>query len=330
MSQLANQSLLFLSCDLTGSTDFKQRAKPSVPSKSSHPWQKFFLQFYREFPQEIASSQAELGTTDLDFNLWKPVGDELIYTCKVAHERDIHSAVRTWIHAMKAYRKRSLGDTPMSTKGGAFVATFPGPDSQSTVPRKPEYEKSGRDVVELNREALEAEEDPAKFLYDYFGPSIDTGFRVLSRCSERHFTLSVEVAFALACLSVTPGPEKPSFGVPDIHLLESDSLKGVWDGQRYPLFALDLEHESPINQAFALFDSSVTNPDDVLGLCEACYASPGWPFKLYLPKSSNDHFLTIPEDPLASYLANRDGDDGEVKPREGGSRTASGDELPMG
>lgn len=37
-----------------------------------------------------------------------------------------------------------------------------------------------------------------KYQFDYFGPSIDTGFRVVGHATQRFFTMSIEVAWALA------------------------------------------------------------------------------------------------------------------------------------
>jgi len=37
-------------------------------------------------------------------------------------------------------------------------------------------------------------------------------------------------------------------------------------------------------------------------LCLACYRSPNWPSKLYLPESGNELFRAVPTDPLARYL----------------------------
>jgi hypothetical protein len=105
-------SLVFLSCDLTGSTNFKQRQDLTAP------WQKVFLQFYREFPQRVAITQVALGTKNLTFELWKPIGDELIYSCAVRSEEDVYNAIRTWLKAMRDYEYHSLDDTSMGTKGG--------------------------------------------------------------------------------------------------------------------------------------------------------------------------------------------------------------------
>lgn len=289
-------SQIFLSCDLTGSTDFKQRTK----SGTSEPWQKVFLQFYREFPQRVATTQVALGTTDLAFELWKPIGDELIYTCVVRSEADIYHAVRTWIQAMKDYESESLDDTSMGTKGGAFIATFPGPDSRSSVPRDPKLEKSDADVVEMNQKA-HRRPSHTKYLYDYFGPSIDTGFRVLSKCNSRFFTLSVEVAFAMSCLYLTPSIDQPNYLIEDLVLLDSTVLKGVWGGREYPVLAIDTEHREPVNRAYSAFEHRA-GPQEIHGLCQACYVSDGWPSRLYLPSGTNDHFKSVPVDALEGYV----------------------------
>ena len=225
-------SQVFLSCDLTGSTNFKQR------QDLQEPWQKVFLQFYREFPQRVATTQVEMDTTALDFNLWKPVGDELIYSCPVTDEADVYNAVRTWTKAMQDYEKYHLNDTRMGTKGGAFIATFPGPDSRSSVPRKPDSEDSDASVIDLNRQA-QKRPTHSKYLYDYFGPSIDTGFRVLGRCTPRYFTLSVEVALAVTGIALAPGSGVSTDDIEDVLLLDFVELKGVWGGKRYPIVAID-------------------------------------------------------------------------------------------
>ncbi|MCO7238394.1 hypothetical protein [Aeromicrobium sp. CnD17-E] len=324
MTAAAGQSTLFLSCDLTGSTHFKQQAS----ARDRDPWQKVFLQFYREFPQELRSAQTRQKTTNLTFHLWKPVGDELIFTCDVSREQDIHDAIITWLDAMAGYSTNSLDDTTLGTKGGAFIATFPGPDSMSTIPRNPGSETSGKDVVMLNQEALRGHRRHTKFLYDYFGPSIDTGFRVFSKCDERYFTMSVEVSFALACFEKTPGPQA-EYRLPPMRLLHSDGLKGVWRNQRYPVFALDLEHDSPVHKAFAPFDDPATALEQIHELCEACYTSPQWPFKLYLPESGNGHFTGKPIDPLQGYLDRLEYEDrGESPPEDDGVVTVPVDELP--
>lgn len=292
-------SLIFLSCDLTGSTKYKQR------QGLREPWQKAFLQFYREFPQRIAMTQIALGT-ELGFQLWKPIGDELIYSCVVRSEADIYDAVRVWLKAMRDYELESLDDTDMGTKGGAFIATFPSPDSQSSVPRSPDSEVSDAPVISLNREALKLQDNDA-FVYDYFGPSIDTGFRVIGRCTPRYFTLSVEVALAILGLRLVgvAGVQGDVPNTDNFLLLEFVELKGVWGDKPYPIIAVDTRHDDPVNQAYSAFERRGTVPD-LHGLVKACYESydqQNPPSQLYLPDAVIDHFKVAPgDDPLQSFI----------------------------
>ncbi|NMF27970.1 hypothetical protein [Cellulosimicrobium aquatile] len=296
-ARTAGHSLLFLSCDLTGSTNYKQRADKQTT------WRKTFLQFYREFPQTLATMQVDDGTEDLEFELWKPVGDELIFTCLVRKETDVFRAVRTWTKTMREFEVNSLDAEGLGTKGGAFIATFPGPDSESSIPRNPREEDSDKDVVELNREALKGQRSLRKYLFDYFGPSIDTGFRVLSRCSSRFFTLSIEVAYAMTCASVSPSREQERYTLDDLTLIDTVQLKGVWGGRDYPLFAIDLDHTDSVLEALRPFKANSVTTHEKMALCTACYRHEDWPFKLYLPEGSNSEFKDPPVDPLADYVS---------------------------
>lgn len=277
-------SLLFLSCDLVGSTSFKQNVKN---------WQATFLSFYRQFPQSLTllANPAD----QLTFDLWKPIGDELIFTVRVRHERQILAAVRVWLQALTDYERGPLGKItpPLATKGGAFLATFPGPDSAATVPRTPAVEASDQNVIELNRRALGGPREHDKYLYDFFGPSIDTGFRVISQCSARHFTLSVEVTWALLRAAHDQALE-----LDDLVWIDGLGLKGVWGGREYPLFALDREHEDDVHKALRRLHNRQLRRDEVEALCRACCDDPRWPSALYLPDSGFDEFKRVPVDPL--------------------------------
>lgn len=292
MTNQTPRSLLFLSCDLVGSTHFKQQRKL---------WQKVFLSFYREFPQILGEITRE-ENFEPGFSLWKAVGDELIFTVVVTSEDQIFRAVRIWIRAMASYETNVLSDIDLKTKGGAFVATFPGPDSESSIPRDPEMEKSDKGVVELNDEALASRS--SDYLFDFFGPSIDTGFRVFSACSNRFFTLSVEVAWAIAQCALDDGVRTDNHPLDDLRLLDAREFKGVWNGREYPLFALDLHSEDPVNMALSKIRSDGVSPLDVVNLCRECSQKHDWPSKLYLPDSSHMEFHTVPEDSLEELRAN--------------------------
>jgi hypothetical protein len=281
------RSELFLSCDLVGSTSFKQRGPG---------WQDAFLGFYRQFPQRVGDVAKDLGV-DLTFDLWKAVGDELIFTVTVTHEDDVYDAVRVWVQAMDRYEADPLHPkTGMRVKGGAFIATFPGPDSESSVPRDPSSETSDLAPVLLNDAALKGRRNNTKYLYDFFGPSIDTGFRVVSACSQRHFTLAVEVAWAL----LLANRDKKTRHLDDFTFLGSRSMKGVWNGRDYPLFALDRHHTDDVNKSIRDLTDGGVDLTKAETLCRECVTSVGWVSAIYLPKSGVEGVTAEPADSLAS------------------------------
>ncbi|WP_133411799.1 hypothetical protein [Agromyces badenianii] len=294
------KSALFLSCDLVGSTSYKQ---------ASRGWQKIFLSFYREFPQFLAEADRKRHAQDgktTSFTLWKAVGDELIFEVDVTHEHDVARAVRVWVAAIRDYETQSLAEVNLALKGGAFIATFPGPDSESTIPRKPDTEDSAESVVRLNDAALAGTRAHRKYLFDYFGPSIDTGFRLYSLSSHRYFTLSIEVAWAMAVAAhqenATPG--QGLYVVDDLAFLGGHVLKGVWGAREYPVFAIDRQRDDPVNRAMAQLRGETFDAQKVIGVCDACSNDSDWPFCIYLPDSHHTSFQTVPIDAMRGLREN--------------------------
>ncbi len=288
------KSVLFLSADLVGSTSYKQR-KPG--------WQKIFLSFYREFPQALNTARRKFGEegAGIAFQLWKAIGDELIFKVEVRSEAEISLAVRIWLDAVSTYEDDSLREVTLALKGGAFIATFPGPDSESSIPREPETEDSDESVVILNDKALSGQKTHTKYLYDFFGPSVDTGFRVVGLAKERYFTLTVEVAWAMAkhahSYETTPGGHAQHH-VRDFVFMGREPLKGVWKGQEYPIFAIDREFDTPVNTAFRALNGGPITAEMITHVCESCSATDGWPSAVYLPDSSYDAFKRVPTDAM--------------------------------
>lgn len=325
----APRSSLFVSCDLVGSTQFKQK---------NDGWQKVFLSFYREFPQFVANaSRARSDDGDAArFQLWKAVGDELIFEVEVRSEKEIGLAVRVWLDAMKQYERQVLEASGLALKGGAFIATFPGPDSESTIPRYPDVETSDNPVAVLNQKALSGTRAHKKYLYDYFGPSIDTGFRVFGLASQRYFTLSVEVAWAVAAAAydasgVMAGSD--THHVNDIVLHGRPVLKGVWAGREYPVFAIDRDQADAVNVALARLDGAGLEPKQIIDVCHACHESATWPSRLFLPDSTNQAFKVEPEDamkPLFESESSRVGSEEVDNGPQTGEVDALAPEVPLG
>jgi hypothetical protein len=316
---------LFLSSDLVGSTSFKQKTRG---------WQKIFLSFYRELPQMIAEANREIdASTESAFHLWKAVGDELVFEVDINSEIDVSRAVRVWLRAMSMYEEQVLSDRGLALKGGAFIATFPGPDSESTIPRRPDYEDSDGAVVLLNKQALTGQRAYKKYLYDYFGPSIDTGFRLFGLSSQRHFTLSVETAWAIAGAAQAADMRKEG---QDIHYVTdfvfhgSHTLKGVWNGREYPVFAIDRESGDPIHEALAKLGGGPISSQHVIDVCHACASDESWPFALYLPDSTTGSFTTKPEDAMADLYGSETSMEGAETEPEDGEGSGLEEKPPLG
>ncbi|NQX11834.1 hypothetical protein HQQ80_09385 [Microbacteriaceae bacterium VKM Ac-2855] len=308
-------SKLFLSVDLVGSTNFKQR---------SAEWIDSFLSFYEGFPRDLDAALDELRHNETCVpTLWKAVGDELIFTADVSDEAEIYFLVRAWLRAMELHEP-GLEKSQMTTKGGAFLACFPGPDREVAIPLNPTRGDSDKYSSVRNEEALQ-NRDYSKFLFDYLGPSIDTGFRVLSACSPRYFTLSVEVAWAMAQHQLSINSSSST----DFSLMDERELKGVWKGRPYPLFSIDRIAGDDVVKAMRTVRAVARAEfEHVVTLAKACHNSAGWPSGIYLPKSTTPEFvaqkagleerqaaLSAAEDDYeepAAYLTNG-GDDSETE-----------------
>lgn len=291
---LGPASLLFLSCDLVGSTAYKQ-GEGRAPG-----WARQFLEFYRDFPRIIGALSRNPNFVDPQFQLWKVVGDEMIFTCVVRTEGDVANAVGIWIMAMRGYEEQTSKKDRMQTHGGAFIGTFPGPDSHVFIERDPSEEsaQSQAGAVEMN-EAAKDTYSADTFLFDYLGPSIDTGFRVIAQSTARFFTLSVEVAWAIAEYQDNNVAPWGIRALP-LDLIEWRELKGVWNARPYPIFAVDRQFSDAVHEAERALHPPVGGRGAIAAICAACSATSDWPSALFLEASTNPSFTHQPEDTLDS------------------------------
>lgn len=326
-------SILFLSCDLQNSTQFKQKS-------GSKGWIATFLAFYTEFPAllstEIAGSCPSLQDRLL---LWKAVGDELIFSIRIQSEGECSDAVDVWLAAMLAFEKAHLlGKTPMTLKGGAFLATVPSPDRRVAIPRSVETaDRSQLDAEAMNEATLNntTDEDKftAKFAMDFVGPSIDTGFRVLKYASRRYFVLTVEVAHILfKHYSDEVQRERKAY------LVGTHELKGVWGGKPYPVFAVarDLGQQAPAQVlAEAFTDGALIadehpycKPHDVLTAIAAYRADDEWKGAVHAPQAHwtgfQSHIPAVTERELLDKLIDTSEDPLDSADDEGDEDSAVG------
>lgn len=247
-------SRLFLSCDLVGSTNYKQEK-----SATDEDWYLPFATFYQEFP-EITRKYVP---PEVNARVWKAAGDELIFIADVTSEAQVHDVVQAWLTCLTDFQESlDLVAPKMAVKGAAFMATFPAPD------REIEIGESAPDVSPV---------------LDFLGPSIDTGFRIFGTSSERYFTMTVEVAWAYAehLLHIHHQDE-------DLRFLGVRSLKGVWGGRDYPLMAIDRQPREKVNKSLDKINGvRHVSPSRVAKLAAACSKDGDWPSCLYLPDAKS-------------------------------------------
>jgi hypothetical protein len=292
-------SILFLSCDLQNSTQFKQ--------SRADAWIRTFLAFYSEFPSLLATRIADSYPSLQDrLLLWKAIGDELIFSIRIQSEQECSNAVDAWMATMLEFEiQHLLGKTPMTVKGGAFLATVPSPDRRVAIARAVQIidDRSQIDPELINEATLNRADTPsnfaANFAMDFVGPSIDTGFRVLKFAARGYFVLTVEVAHLLFKHYNDDSTKRGRHA----YLLGTHSLKGVWGGRPYPVFAIarPLEAATPeqlLAKAFGDGNNTglVANEyphrtaSEVLEAIEAYRAADSWKGTIYAPAAHERDF----------------------------------------
>ena len=319
-------SRLFLSADLIGSTESKQRSE-------SH-WLSGLLAFYQQFPhileEEIDEALVALGgqSTVVECpvpELWKAVGDELLYVVDVTHEKHVWVYVTAWVKSLvrmqtdvfnkvvtsAGERKASAG----SLKGGAWLATFPIPDRRVAVPLLQQRYEPDSNPEHINLSLLqdadnEGVDSSRSVRVDYVGPSVDIGFRILKSSSARRFPLSVEVAWAMATVDrLMKEGDRCS-----IYYEGEVPMKGVWGGRGYPVFWIDTgDHHAAQPNLDRLAKRQVVQDDEIRDLAETLHAN-DWPCLIHLMDSDSVEFRKNFERLQAEDARLQAHDDGSTDP----------------
>lgn len=233
---------LFLSVDVVGSSDFKQRSDTS----HAHRWLNLFVSFYGSFPDILDTSVAEQSQNGAlpGLRLWKSLGDELIFTAELT-KRDqaglylkafrlaLQKASENW-HTDDRYPERQ----ELWLKGTAWLAGFPVTNSEMPLETKVDSHSDGS---------------------DYIGPMIDTGFRLKNFATPRKLVLSADLAYLLV-----------SAGTSSLHLFfdGDEPLKGIMRGKPYPIIWMDCDghdrsHESRASSEMNRLKDTLLGRDSV-------------------------------------------------------------------
>lgn len=154
---------LFLSVDIAGSTQFKS-SLPSVEcdqSENESSWVTVYTEFFDDFPalfvqtvNETRSSERH-ATQGVDVELWKTLGDELVFVALVKSEADAGLVLLAFHKTISGYQEKIHAKHNLHLKATAWTAGFP--------------IRNRRVVVKMPR---------GKQVEDFIGPDMDIGFRL--------------------------------------------------------------------------------------------------------------------------------------------------------
>jgi hypothetical protein len=246
---------LFMSADLVGSTAFKQA--PSyplqIPSGEKLPgprWLASITNFYSAFGAALArqwnefvdlAGQEPWPTGPAPF-FWKGIGDEVVYAKDLCNPKEVAGTVWVWKRALKKFRADLKSKIPaLDIKSTVWIGGFPINNSEVVFDTDLSSAMALADDPQVShfqklQQYYRSNKDRNKYVLDFIGTSIDTGFRIATRATPRRMIASIETVLMIAS---EPIPNK-KFGPLAIHFDGYDTFKGVLGGKPYPIFWIDL------------------------------------------------------------------------------------------
>ncbi|MBF0308958.1 MAG: hypothetical protein HQL56_05475 [Magnetococcales bacterium] len=322
---------LFLSIDLIGSTAIKQRDLKGTGSDPAWTWRNPIQFFYQEVQQTIAKIwqrfEVKLKVNLPEYNrlfdplhFWKALGDELIYCQTITHSYQVYYAIKAWIQTAETFReqlKQQYKDTKiqLDVKMYAWVAGFPVINCEVALQRNAHTQNMAQDESLPDPEASMLQrvkaywdsENRDDVILDFIGPSMDIGFRLGSLANRRQMPISLELAYILASVMTYRqcSPEAPALPDLSLHYMGRKELKGVMEGNLYPVFWLDATRTNlnpyPLEKCEnTIINSQQVQPQHGIELITEFVKDVNNPFLLTLPyivSDSSDPVLTTSKPP---------------------------------
>lgn len=230
--------ILFLSVDIVGSTEYKQK----------NSWGNIFDTFYEQFNASFMDSLSNCNLVDPDNNIpkpefWKYLGDEVIYKVIIEDKKDLAYYLDSFKRALNDIRKKQFENINLDLKATAWTAGFP--LKNSIIKTKIPFDKNM--LVDKNNNIEKINTNNNHLLYnlvDYIGPSMDVGFRITKFSSKNKFIIGRSLTILLLESGVTE-----SF---KIKFDGNKFIKGIED--LYPIIWIDMQS-----------DESKTKEDELIG-----------------------------------------------------------------
>lgn len=234
---------LFLSVDLVGSTAFKddEHGAGVADDGLSLVWMRYTRAFYRNFPSNLGASYAHRVSAVPEYadaapRIWKTIGDEIVFCCRVLDQFHLWACVASFIQALGNYG-RVLSDSGghLDVKGHGWLAVFPTPNVAMAI-----SDRGSTDADLPGDEEAETACDAAPERFDFLGRHVDAGFRLSVFTRPDRFLMSVELAYLLTI------PKSEGVLGSGLGYHGREVMKGVLGGRPYPIFFVDTDPDETI------------------------------------------------------------------------------------
>jgi len=247
----------FVSIDIINSTRIKQIDEKNPSAK----WVQSFIDFFtytnwlvRAEWKRVALEKDVISEVLDPPEFWRTRGDEIIFT-KVLPP---HSQTFTLVYLLKILRdipEKIRFDLPLDVKITVWLAGFPinnfevlTQDSLDSGANDGQPQPANLNLIKIAEKRHNGNNIPVKEL-DFLGPQIDLGFRLCEFSSRRKMVVSADIAYMCSVLEENNIQDKLDRCGIDIdsfllfHFQEFRSLKGIQNGEEYPIFWMDVESD---------------------------------------------------------------------------------------
>lgn len=300
---------LFVSADIVGSTALKQSrpAADAVDVKEHYAWfsviQGFYIEARRIFLEEWHNSCASWPEATACFGsapeLWKTIGDEVLFSKVIGDHRQMAVTLKCWIAAVEKLRAFvKARNTRLDVKCAAWLAGFPIRNKEVVLSQSDDFDDSEiTDYYKASGRLLNnhyQNPNDSDLAIDYIGPSIDIGFRIAQHSTARKFVLGVGIPYILSFCSPT---QDGLIGDFPIFYDGAKPLKGVLGGVNYPIFWIDMSQaDSTSRHEDALTGVQPPARDNIRRFCDAFYDENGsYTHRPFIVSDTEQHILEKPE-----------------------------------